>query len=456
MLVRFTVENFMSFKEPAELSMLASKVQLHSEHVIRPEKSTGLRVLKSSVVYGANASGKSNLIKALHHAKQLITVGEVAGKNLPYSPFKLDKQTNNQPSRFEFEIKYGERYYAYGFLMNQKRILEEWLYEISRTKEKLIFERTYTAQKTEFNLEGLKTKTDSDRQFLNFIGRGTPENRLFLRECFERNVFKDLEYLTALSDVYEWFDDKLIILFPNSKYSGLEMDLHSDDLNMTTLSTMLSHFDTGIANLNLQQIDFRNEAPEIPEDVKQEIIKSLEEREAALVSGPRGVRYRVFLTDEGEVSAHKLMTCHIDSDGDEVLFELNQESDGTQRLLDIAPGLLDLLTQDKVYVIDELDRSLHTEITTSLMSTFLKLTANKPSQLIVTTHESNLLNLDLMRRDEIWFTQKNKSGQSKLYSLEEFKARFDKDIRKDYLVGRFGGVPVVKGLLEELLANAKS
>lgn len=137
------------------------------------------------------------------------------------------------------------------------------------------------------------------------------------------------------------------------------------------------------------------------------------------------------------------MTAHDSDDGEEVLFDINEESDGTQRLLDIAPGLLDIFSTEKTYIIDELDRSLHADITTSIFKAFLNNTSDIHSQLIVTTHETNLLDLELIRRDEIWFVQKNKQGESSLYSLEEYQPRFDKDVRRGYLAGRFGGIPML-------------
>lgn len=142
------------------------------------------------------------------------------------------------------------------------------------------------------------------------------------------------------------------------------------------------------------------------------------------------------------------MTSYKNAQGKAIHFDINRESDGSQRLLDIAPGLLDTFSQDTVYVIDEIDRSLHPEITTSILRKFLSYTEGTHSQLIVTTHESNLLDADIIRRDEIWFTQKSPDGSTRLYSLEEYQARPDNDIHKGYLVGRFGGIPVIEDYFE--------
>lgn len=446
MLLRFTVENFKSFQGKEEFSMIPSKVSRHNDHVIPPSSRSDIGVLKASVIYGANASGKSNIIKAMHHAQLLITEGKRAGQSLPYEPFKLAKSKVNSPSRFEFEIKCNNVNYAYGFIADHKSIYEEWLFEIDKTKDIALYER----RGDEFDLSGLSSRVqnDDDENFLSFTGLGTPSNRLFLFECFERNVFKQLTYLKCLKDVFDWFKHKLNIIFPDTKYHGLEMELYEDNKTAVQLANILRDFDTGISQIKLHELDFESEV-NLPNKLKSRIESDLEENEAAFIASPSN-RYQIKRDEQGKISAYKLMTSHIDTDGDEVLFDLIQESDGTQRLLDLAPGLIDLLHKDSVYIIDELDRSLHSDVTSTLMATFLSKTQGKHSQLIVTTHETNLLNLELLRRDEIWFTAKNKSGSSKIYSLEEYKPRFDRDIRKAYLAGRFGAVPRIRQLLNSL------
>ena len=446
MLLRFTVENFKSLRDRAVLSMIPSKVSRHKDHVISAKNRNDIGALKTSIIYGANASGKSNLIKAMRHAQLLITEGKRAGQSLPYDPFKLDKDTKSYPSRFEFEIKCNDVNYAYGFIADHKIIHEEWLFQIDKSQEHPIYERSAKG----IDLSGLlkQAKSEEDKNFLNFTHLGTPENRLFLFECFERNIFKQLSYLTCLQDVFSWFRDKLKILFPHSKYHGLEMELYEENKTSRHLTNILNDFDTGVSGLKLNSIDFENET-DLPIEFKERIAEELEDNEVIFITTHEN-RFQIVRNKQGEIVAHKLMASHIDSDGDEVLFDLTQESDGTQRLLDLAPGLIELMHKDYVYVIDELDRSLHPDITTTLVSSFLSRTCGNNSQLIVTTHETSLLNLDLLRRDEIWFTSKNKQGSSKVYSLEEYKPRFDKDVRKAYLSGRFGAIPQIKQLLESL------
>jgi AAA15 family ATPase/GTPase len=433
----------MSFKERAELSLIPSKVRRHPDHIIKAETPKGINALKIAVIYGANASGKSNLIKAMRHVQQMVVIGSRSGRKIPFHPYKLEKHTLTTPSRFEFEIKVGEHNYAYGFSADSNEIQEEWLYLIDKVKDKLIFDRKLVNNDHEFSFGDLPFANENDRLFLDFTAKGTPDNRLFLNECKERNVNKELSYLNAIADVTHWFENNLIIMFPNSKYTGLEMDIQNNKKTNDIFSKLLNSFDTGISELKLQKVNFETELIGVPEEIKQKIAEELEENTNLLLAVPPNTRYQFCKESSGEIKAYKLMTVHINDEGEETLFDLNQESDGTLRLLDIAPGLLEIFSRDKTYIIDEIDRSLHPDMTTSIFKAFLNNTSAIKSQLIVTTHETNLLNQKLVRKDEVWFVQKNSNGESSLYSLEEYQPRFDKDIRRGYLVGRFGGIPLL-------------
>jgi len=433
----------MSFKERAEFSLVPGPVRRHEEHVIRPKSKKGIPALKAAVIYGANASGKSNLIKAMKHAQNLVNEGVKSGRKLPYSPFKLDSATKGKPSRFEFEIKVGECDYAYGFTADETQIHEEWLFLVDKNKDALIFERASEGSEARFDFSGIKLKSERDQQFLDFTAKGTPANRLFINECKERNVLKGLSHVEGIKDISNWFEHSLNIIFPNSKYTGLEMEMRREKKSNDVFSKILNSFDTGVEKLSLQEIEIDKDLSDVPEQVKKDVLEEVDNNTNILLAGPRNTRYQFCKDDAGEVKAFKLMTAHIDSDGREVLFDINEESDGTQRLIDIAPGLVDIFSLEKTYIIDELDRSLHPDITTSIFKAFLTSTSKVRSQLIVTTHETNLLNQNLIRKDEVWFVQKSKSGESLVYSLEEFQPRFDKDVRRGYLAGRFGGVPAL-------------
>jgi len=165
-----------------------------------------------------------------------------------------------------------------------------------------------------------------------------------------------------------------------------------------------------------------------------------------IIPGMNKSRYRLFKTKEGELELYKIVIAHeITDTHEEVPFDLKDESDGTVRLIDLIPALADLCDHEKLYLIDELDRSMHAQLTRAFMEYFFSCSTSR-SQILATTHELDLLDLELLRKDEIWFVEKDSASASHLYSLEEFKPRFDKDIRKGYLQGRFGGIPIIKNI----------
>jgi AAA15 family ATPase/GTPase len=435
MLIRFTVSNYLSFSEEIEFSMIPGKSRNHPHHLIKSGKRNSIDLLKSAVVYGANASGKSNLIKAAAFARKLIVNGVRPKKHIPRSHFKLDRSYASKPSRFEFEFKLKEKAYAYGFELDTRKIYHEWLYEITKLSQKMLFER-HTDDDNESPLEfGKIPFTDKQEQQLLKLMK-TRENQLFLTQSIEAGV-KQFE------PVMNWFR-KLIILFPDSYAQGGEFILEWDDQIRDTLVSLLKRFDTGISDLHLTATDIRNDLGIFPDDLDTLLSEKLENGERAIIKTPDNNRYLVAMDEVKGLELFKLMAGHKVKNSDETaLLEIDEESDGTRRLLDLLPALHLLLNDDRVCMIDELDRSLHPGLCSRVLEIFFDGSVSRESQLIVTTHESNLLNLNLLRRDEIWFVEKDREGASKVYSLEEFVPRYDLDIRKGYLLGRFGGVPVI-------------
>lgn len=438
MLIRFSVENFLSFKEKVEFSMVAGKTRQHPIHVTKTQQD--LRLLRSAIIYGANAAGKSNLIKSIAFAKQLILLGTRPQKNIFLNQFKLDDETQKLPSEFSFEFKTSSKAYAYGFQVISKEIVSEWLYEIRKKTEVMLFERTNVEGKTLVKFGKVIFDSKKDEQFLDFVAQGTRPNQLFLTECTERSV----EHFAA---VYSWFRDKLTIIFPSSKFEGLELSISSGDELKTSLLELLRAFNTGITEINLKEIDIAD-ITDLPEEVKENIVQTMEEYSTGILSSHDDMRYLLSKEEPNKpVKIQKLMTSHSCRNcvsDDEVLFNIDEESDGTQRLMDLLPALIDSYKNDKVYIIDELDRSLHPELSSKIMQLFLEGSITQDSQFIVTTHDASLLDLKLFRRDEIWFVEKSQNGSSGVYSLEEFAPRYDKDIRTGYLRGRFGAIPFVR------------
>ncbi len=249
MLVRFTVENCLSFRDRVELSMIASEEVLdHPEHVVRGRGENGLPVLKLGVLYGANASGKSNLVKAVLMARNLILNPAGAHQRIDRVPFKLDPACRDRPTRFEFEIKLGDRYFAYGFSVSSERVEDEWLFEVGRALEHRIFERTGS----DFEWGQLKFSKPDEKAFLEFTAKGTLPNRLFLSECRERNVRENVPAAEAIANTLQWVESGLIIALPDGLSQNIASRVHTDESFKQQLTRYLRCFDTGLEEIDVE------------------------------------------------------------------------------------------------------------------------------------------------------------------------------------------------------------
>ena len=441
MLIRFATANFMSFKDTAELSLVPSQVRKHGAHIIKSE-GNDFDQLKTAIIYGGNASGKSNLIKAMSYAQDLIINPGAQSTKRDKIHFKLDPECAERPTTFLFEIKTEKGCFEFTFEILNGAVVSERLVKVSRRSETLIFNRDT------HNFEHkIRFENSDDEQFFKFTERGTPDTKLFIRECKDRNITKEINNVASIESVLNWFENTLTIIFPNTKYIGIETAIDANESLAESFVHFLKNYDTGIDGLEIKPVKF--ETLEIPGEIRNKIVETLDPGETTIISSQLDDQTYMIRksTGTGHLTAFKMVTEHNSADGTSVSFNVNEESDGTRRLIDICPGLFEIFTGEKVLVVDELDRSLHPEVTSSLLKDFLNFTKGKNSQFIVTTHDAMLLDLEIFRKDEIWFTQKNRTGQSQLYSLQEFdNIRFDMDIRKGYLAGRFGGVPIVKQL----------
>ena len=440
MLIRFVIKNFLSFNEEVEFSMIAGLARKHPHHVIKDPAWNGINLLRSAVIYGANASGKSNLIKAMSFAQDLIVNGTKPRQLIPITCHKLSQACAELPSKFEFEFKSQGQYYAYGFELDARKVHSEWLYRINKNTQRMIFERETKEDKVAVEFGEIDFEDKDDRQFLQFVARGTRPNQLFLTESIDRNV-------KSFEGVFSWFTAVLKIIFPKSRFLRMPIGTGEGDERSNFLLRYLQLFDTGISGLAWQPIDVEETGLSGLAEIllKTASLTDLPVTSSVALHGPTGNKHYVLRKNEDQkVEAFKPMAKHrmVECDQD-VLLEIEDESDGTQRLMDLIPALFELFNHNRVFVIDELDRSLHSNLSYKILEHFLNNNPEQQSQFIVTTHESNLLNLSLLRRDEIWFVEKDTAGASSLYSLEEFAPRYDKDIRKGYLLGRFGAIPVV-------------
>ncbi|MFW0884742.1 AAA family ATPase [Candidatus Acidulodesulfobacterium sp. H_13] len=255
--------------------------------------------------------------------------------------------------------------------------------------------------------------------------------------------------------VYNWFKDNLELIAPDSRFEPFERFFDKGHPLYSIMNEMLPQLDTGITHLGGQEIPFDNIL--LPDVVKNKLQEDIKEGMTVhFLSSPTNERF-IITRKDGDLITKKLVTFHHMSDGTEVKFDIRQESDGSQRIIDLLPAFLDVSSagSKKVYVIDEVDRSLHTMLTKQLLTDYLANCSTKSrAQLLITTHDVLLMDQGLFRRDEMWVAERNRKGSSEFMSFSEYKdVRYDKDIRKSYLQGRLGGVPKI--LMNNTLINRR-
>ncbi len=454
MFIGFSVSNFLSFKNPQTMSMMASKVARHKEHIL---SGNGKRVLKTGLIYGANAGGKSNFIKAIDFSRDIILGGlEEVDLNRKY--FRISKDGYKQPGVFEYRlITQSGKEYSYGIAISYatKEILSEWLVRIEKSGvETYIFNRDTDENGVNFTLSEIKPKSEAERIkweiFLDVFGQNispSMKKKSVLSDVAERSN-ENRGVLREIRDVYEWFQS-IIILFPTSQYSGLNQLVEKEDVRKF-FSHILKYFDTGIESVESKQGEmefdriFEGIPKEHAEKLKTRISNDIEDD--SVIFKVNNQVYSLKKDEEGNIITTKMMQNHGNA---QELFEYADESDGTQRLFDLIPLFLEH-QGNRVIFVDEIDRSLHTNLTRKFLQLFYTLTEDADCQIIATTHDSNLLDLDLVRQDEIWFIKRLEDHSSQIYSLNRYKERYDKKIDKEYLLGRYDAVPVFD---EEILED---
>lgn len=450
MLIRFNVKNFLSFSsredgKSEEFSMIAGKVRSKKEHVYDNDK---IKLLKFAAIYGANAAGKSNLVKAMDFMRRTVLFGLPEGHTDKYC--KINPDNKYRESYFEIEIMLGKSYYSYGFeiILNQSKFISEWLIELTPdNKEKLIFSRDIENGK--FELGGvLKSKglVDKINVYAEDIRDDSSVLLLYIMNQNKKNLYQEYKKASILKDIYLWIRDSLDINYPDRPISDYSYMAKTE--NVEEICRIISAFGTGITNFEIVEVPIEKVTGHLPKRIRDNLIADIERKTAEVKNNDNVESAGIIMRSKQDffmlnIDKNEEITCKTIqfSHGEKnVLFNLSEESDGTVRILDLLEILL--AGEGKTYVVDELDRCLHPSLTYKFVETFLQLASEKNIQLIVTTHESRLMDFELLRRDEIWFVNKKKSGESDIYSLEEYNARFDQKIDKAYLEGRYGGVPI--------------
>ena len=422
MLLQFTVENFLSFKDPAVLSLIPAADKEHLNNITHKDVYKGLNTI---AIYGANASGKSNLFKAVTVSLNMIrsSANTQVDQLLPVVPFKLDEESKGKPSSFEFQfVASDQKKYIYGFSAFPDKIVEEYLYCYNTNRPTKVFDRTDIS---------IYTFSRTTKKELEPIVRFTTDNRLFISSATLLNA-------ESTKSAYEWLSQGIDTYMNVKELEGNAFAYYKADhdnnskANIDFTKELFKAADISISDIEYNYHKFSEFPPDVPNImINNEPIISED-------------------TVMHEVKAEHIVT---DENGNKRKYNLSlaEESLGTSMLFFYGPFLKETLDKGKVLFIDEIDKSLHPFVVSYLISLFSS-SRNKGAQLIVTTHDTSQLSLERFRRDQIYFTEKNpKNGISDLYSLDDFEkpVRKDENIRKKYLQGRYGAIPYVHA--EDLL-----
>ena len=413
MLIEFRVGNFRSFKETVTFSMVAAKLaaknkELDANNVVSLDDQ--LNLLTSAAIYGANASGKSNIIAALRFMRNFVinsSKESQAEESINVEHFRLSTVTENEPSFFEVIFYLEQRRYRYGFTVTTNRVIAEWLYYVPTSREARLFER---------GLEGIHP-TAAFKEARGGLVDLTRDNALFLSVAAQFNG-------EISQKIIGWFLNLTINSGLNDRNRLSTLQSYERSHDWSEIVDFIKALDLGISNIDIERVPLSAQSAATGFEVEgrgttRTIIKTLHRK----------------YNEEGIPVAWET-------------FDLDQhESDGTLKLFSFAWPVINTLKKGNILVVDELDARLHPLLTCAIVNLFNSpMTNPKHGQLIFTTHDTNLLSNKLFRRDQIWFTEKDGRGASQLYSLAEFKVRNDASFEKNYIDGRYGAVPFINDL----------
>lgn len=423
MLLEFSVANFRSIYKKQTLSMVASTNKELAGLNIYEEKNLNLKIVKSAVIYGSNASGKSNLLRAALFAKEFIVLSVMSmqeGMSILTSPFAFLSNAKNEPTEFDFMfVEEGVRYNYY-FAVTGERVTKEWLVAYPNGKPQRWFEREFNKESGKYNwFLGSNFKGEKAQQ--NIWQNSTRANALFLSAAIQLNN-------DQLKPVFRWFQTKLEIITLGMQINPLlSFSLLENSAKKHLMDQFMQVADLGIESLQMKSeeltINIHNESGNLNMNANMQISSPQMKREVKWVA---------------------LQAMHKKLDSDELApLYMEEESDGTKKIFEFAGAWIKALEEGKVILVDELDRSLHPLMTRFLVSLFHDGDKNpKGSQLIFTTHDTTLLDTELFRRDQVWFIEKQNSC-SNLYSLLDYRPRKDEALERGYLKGRYGAIPFI-------------
>lgn len=442
MLIRAVIGNLYSFREKTEFNMLTGKVRTHPHHVHKLGK---VEVVRTAAIYGANGAGKSNLVKALDLLQNAAISERIPNEKI--NSFKLGAIANLPNPYIEVEINIGKKNYLYGLELAHDRVVEEWLYEsgLGEKPDTVIFER----------------KTDEKRETkITFAPKyeSTAKEKL-RKELYESEILKPQTTLlwqlkkSGIKEsklVINWFESNLMVVFAEAKPIHLMSEFLENEGFTKFLFEMVPSLDTGVKGFAIISSQFKSEDEKDIEVYKQLNNQFIDYPEGmpVIIGREKGDTPSVIVREDGKLVKKSLGTIHTvmkDLTEDPIVFTFDIESDGTKKIIDHLLIVYEIIKNEVVFIIDEIERSIHPALIKTILQ---KLMAEKDvkGQLIFTTHESNLLDLSMLRPDEIWFAEKNEIGATSFYPLSDYQVRPDLDIEKGYLMGRFGGIPMLTDL----------
>ena len=421
MLLNFTFKNYKSYANTCDFSMIANKDKSHEDNLITIGKD---RISKTRIIYGANASGKTSFINALEFIKifSMMSNNLVENNRIGIAPYKFRQNFSSIPSEFSLTFIKNNMKYCYSFSCTYEKVIDEKLDVYNSAKPTNIFTRTNTDE----------YKFNTDVRQLNEIKTKNTKNKLFLLTAATWNYEK-------VKPVVDYILNDIIVLHDISQPTKYNISHIIENNDLEEYKKFCLDF---LNNADISISDFEINTQKIKELGKQaELMTKL--MNVIVNNDPEQMK------KFGNSDIFNIKTIHnIKDDNNSFSYplELIEESDGTQQLFHFAPALFYTFKEGKVLLIDEIDRSLHPLLVEYIIKKFYDTDINKNNaQLICNTHDTNLLNLDLFRRDEIWFTERNNaSASTEMYALSDFSPRKDENIEKAYLLGRYGGIPFIK------------
>nr|VFK26979.1 MAG: hypothetical protein BECKMB1821G_GA0114241_102446 [Candidatus Kentron sp. MB]VFK31239.1 MAG: hypothetical protein BECKMB1821I_GA0114274_102145 [Candidatus Kentron sp. MB]VFK75412.1 MAG: hypothetical protein BECKMB1821H_GA0114242_102146 [Candidatus Kentron sp. MB] len=423
MLIELAVANFRSIRDEQRVSLVAGRERIHRDaNTFEPEQTVGarkrLRLLRSAALYGPNASGKTNMVRALATMRRMVLESQQQTGPLPMEPFLFDPETRLQPTLLEVVILVDGVRYQYGFTATHKRIHDEWLFAFPKGRDQRWFEREF------FPDENREEFTFSDKLAgdKGIWRRATRPDALFLSTAAKLNS-------QQLLPLFHWFKDTLRVIGIGGWVPDLSVEWCRDDHDPDRKQQILRF---------LQAADFGITDVKVSEMVEYpgKYLDSLEEIQ----------QFHNQITGVPEKKSYSVLIFHPSSDGRKMFLEPKNESDGTQKMFNLAAPWLDVLDQGRVLVVDELHDNLHPLLVQFLVRLFHSSDTNpKGAQLLFTTHETAILSDEYLRRDQIWFCERQRNQSTRIYSLANFKPpKGVENLEQDYLVGGYGAVPFLR------------